>query len=196
VIGSLCYDAAEHSEAHFYRRRAEEIDGHGPVGIAAWMIYMNKAGFNGLYRVNRSGGFNVPWGKHATFTPDAANLRPCSTALLGRRIENRDFRDFIERERPQRGDVVYFDPPYVPLTATSNFDSYTKERFVAKDQLDLRDLARDLKSRGVHVILSNSAAPLVRDLYADGFTVADVLARRAINSKGSARGAIKELLIT
>jgi len=196
VIAKLRESASKHSEAYYYERRAEKIDGRGVVAVASWMIYMNKAGFNGLYRVNRSGGFNVPWGKHATFAPDGTNLRACSVALRNVTVSNYDFRKFFEYAQPERGDVVYFDPPYAPLSATSDFDSYTKERFSASDQRDLRDIARSLKASGVHVILSNSSAPLIRDLYADGFTVDEVSARRNVNSNGSGRGAIKELLIT
>lgn len=198
VNGLLNDYAARHCEDFYYEMRGlSSIDHLGFTGIAAWMIYMNKAGFNGLYRVNKKGGFNVPWGKHAKYMPDHVNLRACSQALKGFGIENMDFRKFVRtRANSERGDFVYFDPPYAPLSETSDFTSYTKDKFGPDDQRDLRDLALELKAAGVHVLLSNSAAPSIYKLYARGFKIEQVQARRNINSKGNGRGAITELLIS
>jgi DNA adenine methylase len=120
-------------------------------------------------------------------------LRACSAALAGVELLVEDFEAVVARAR--RGDFVYFDPPYVPLSATSSFTSYTSHGFGATEQIRLRDTARKLKKRGVHVLLSNSSAPLVRELYQDGFRVIEVSATRLVNSKAAARGAIPELLI-
>jgi DNA adenine methylase len=105
-----------------------------------------------------------------------------------------DFEAVVEKAK--HGDFVYFDPPYVPLSTTSSFTSYTSNGFGDAEQTRLRDTARRLKERGVHVLLSNSSAPSVRKLYADGFDIVQVSATRVVNSKATARGAIVELLIT
>ena len=101
----------------------------------------------------------------------------------------------VAAARAKRGDFVYFDPPYVPLSATSSFTSYTSDRFGPAEQSRLRDVALGLKRRGVTVLLSNSSAPFVRDLYRDDFEVIEVSATRMVNSKASGRGAITELVI-
>jgi DNA adenine methylase len=105
--------------------------------------------------------------------------------------------DFAKATRKAKaGEFVYFDPPCVPLSATSSFTSYTSEGFGAAEQERLRDVARHLKAQGISVLLSNSSAPFVRGLYADGFDVREVSATRQVNSKASGRGAITELVIT
>ena len=162
---------------------------------AARFIFLNKAGFNGLYRVNKSGGFNVPAGKFKSppMICDEENLRACSAALQGVAIWNASF-DAIDREAVP-GDFVYFDPPYWPVSASADFTAYTKEPFGPAEQERLRDLALSLKRCGVHVLLSNADVPPVRKLYAKGFTIERVEARRAINSDASKRGSVGELLI-
>jgi len=173
--------------------REREIDGESDVEVAAWFIFLNKTGFNGLYRVNSQNKFNVPFGSHkkdARFF-DAANLRACSVALQSAKLHHRDFEEALRDVQP--GDFVYLDPPYVPLSLTSNFTSYTAEGFTHKDQERLRDAALELKRRGVHVVLSNSSSAAY--LYKDGFDTIRVLASRPVNSKGDGRGKIAELLI-
>jgi DNA adenine methylase len=160
-----------------------------------WFIYLNKTGYNGLYRVNRANRFNVPFGRYTNPTIcDQANLRACSRALQGVKLLVADFETAVNQAK--RGDFVYFDPPYVPLSATSSFTSYTSDKFGADEQRRLRDVAARLKSRGVAVMLSNSSAPFVRDLYRDGFQIQQVAATRLVNSRASGRGAIAELVIT
>ncbi len=148
----------------------------------------------GLYRVNASGKFNVPQGKFSKppLICDAENLFACSEALAGVEIKRDGF--LRNSVYPQHGDFWYADPPYVPLSATSNFASYTADGFGPEQQAVLRDTAVQLKQRGVYTLLSNSSAPLVRDLYAS-FEVKEIDARRSINSKTDSRGAVKELLI-
>jgi DNA adenine methylase len=184
-----------HTPAFFYRFREEKIDGGTDADVAAWFIYLNKTGFNGLYRVNRDNRFNVPFGRYVNPTIcDEPTLRACSAALAETELLVEDFAAVVAKAR--RGDFVYFDPPYVPLSATSSFTSYTSAGFGETEQTRLRDTARRLKKRGVRVLLSNSSAPSVRELYADGFDIAEVSATRLVNSKATARGAIVELLIT
>jgi DNA adenine methylase len=183
-----------HEEAFFYAQRDVPIDGKTDAEVAAWFIYLNKVGFNGLYRVNRQNRFNVPFGRHKNPTIcDEDTLRACSAALAGARIEKADFAAAVADAKP--GDLVYFDPPYVPMSVTANFTQYTSDRFDRAAQERLRDLALALKQRGVHVLLSNSSAPLVRSLYQEGFEAIEVSATRLVNSKVTGRGAITELVI-
>lgn len=161
--------------------------------VAAWFIYLNKAGFNGLYRVNQSDQFNVPFGKKVEVSLcDPDNLRACSRILKDIAVHHRDFSAVLDEA--VEDDFVYFDPPYVPLNATSSFTSYTADGFGTEDQKRLRDIAFELARRGVHVLLSNSSAPAVRELY-NGAHLIEVDATRSVNSKASGRGIIKELLI-
>jgi DNA adenine methylase len=183
-----------HDEAFFYEMRERDIDARSDAEVAAWFVYLNKTCYNGLYRVNKGNVFNVPFGRYDN--PAICNpplLRACSAALRGVDLRVEDFASAAQRA--QAGDFVYFDPPYVPLSATSSFTSYTSTGFGDEAQVRLRDVALDLKRRGVHVVLSNSAAPFVRQLYRKGFEVCDVAATRMVNSKASGRGAITELVI-
>jgi DNA adenine methylase len=183
-----------YDSAFFYRLREKEIDDRTDAEVAAWFIYLNKAGFNGLYRVNRRNRFNVPFGRHANPTIcDEATLRACSNALVGAKLLVADFEAVVAKAK--RGDFVYFDPPYVPLSITSSFTTYTSHGFGPAEQTRLRDTAKRLKKRGVRVLLSNSSAPFVRDLYANDFDLLEVSATRLVNSKVAGRGAILELLI-
>ncbi len=165
-----------------------------PVQLAGRFIFLNKAGFNGLYRVNLKGKFNVPWGqKLEVRTHDPENIRACS-ALLDRvaSIRQGDFLDACSDAQP--GDCVYFDPPYVPLNATSDFTSYTANRFGMVDQQRLAELFTQLAERGVTVLLSNSDTPVVRALYA-GWELHEVKMKRNVNSNGAGRGAVGELIV-
>lgn len=197
LIALLKGCAARHSTDFYYETRAVNPDAFNhDVEVAAWFIYLNRTCFNGLYRVNSKGVFNVPIGRYENpQICDEERLRACSRALAHAEIEWTDFRELAGR--PLQGDFVYCDPPYAPLSATADFASYTADGFGGKDQADLRDLAGVLKRRGVHVLLSNSSAPLIRELYKDRalFEVIPVLARRAVNSNAALRGPVTELLI-
>jgi DNA adenine methylase len=161
---------------------------------AAQFIYTNKTGFNGLFRVNKQGHFNVPFGRYDNPTIcDEANLRACSRALRNTHIYHRDFVEAVFNAR--KGDVVYFDPPYWPASKTANFTSYTSDGFGSDDQIRLRDVAKALKKNGVFVLLSNADVPQVRELYKKDFTIDRVEMRRSVNSKGDGRGKVGELLI-
>jgi DNA adenine methylase len=194
VIALLGDYKKRHDEDFFYALRERDIDAGTDVEVAAWFIYLNKTGFNGLYRVNSKNRFNVPFGRYDDpKIVQTARLRACSAALRGVDVRLCDFEEAAGGA--SRGDFVYFDPPYVPLSKTSSFTSYTSTGFDEKAQRRLRDLARALKRRGVHVLLSNSSAPDVRALYAKGFETFEVSARRAVNSKTTGRGAITELVM-
>lgn len=196
VIARLEDYAVGHDSDQYYAVRALAVDEMElDADVAAWFIYLNKTGFNGLYRVNRKGGFNVPIGRYKNpRVCDADNLRAASRALQSTEVLHETFDAVLDRAEP--GDLVYFDPPYVPASTTASFTSYTKVGFSLEDQRRLRDVAHALKERGVSVLLSNSDTPPVRSLYRRGFTKRQVMMTRAINSKASKRGAVAELIIS
>jgi DNA adenine methylase len=167
------------------------------------LIYLNRTGFNGLFRLNSKGLFNVPHGRYANpLICDERNLRAVATAINGPnvRVLNRSFDTVVTKA--VAGDFIYFDPPYAPVSATSVFTSYTAEGFGPDDQCRLRDVVVDLVSNGCHVLLSNSTAQEIADLYDIaamrrlGITAHKVAAKRAINSDPRARGNVYEYLIT
>jgi DNA adenine methylase len=182
------------SKDEFMRVRSQDPAKLSPIERAARLIYLNKTCFNGLYRVNQKGQFNVPYGKWKTPPKvcDADNLRVCSQALADVDIVQGDFAAVLQRVAP--GQTVYLDPPYVPLNPTSNFASYTSSGFTLRDQQRLAREFRKLVVRGAHVVLSNSDTPKVRELY-QGCELHEVQARRSINSKGTRRGPVGELLV-
>ncbi len=192
LIRRLEEHAAKHSSDYYYKVRAQH-ELQGPVEIAARLIYLNRTCYNGLYRVNKRGEFNVPVGSYKNPNVVAEdNLRACNKALAGAIIECRDF----DTTTPQAGDFGYFDPPYHP-TINSSFTNYTKLDFTEQDQVRLRDFAVKLGKEGVHVMLSNSDTPFIRDLYKDkAFTIGTVQAPRMINCKPNKRGTVSEVLIT
>lgn len=184
-----------HERDFFLAKRKEAIDEKDDAELAAWFIYLNKTGYNGLYRVNSKNIFNVPFGRYKRpKICDEPVLRACADRLEGVELEHRDFEKAAAAARP--GDLVYFDPPYVPLSQTSSFTSYTRHGFGPDEQERLRDVARRLVGRGVKVFVSNSSADLVRDLYRGrDFKLTEIEARRAINSRADRRGPVVELLI-
>lgn len=162
---------------------------------AAWFIYMNKTCFNGIWRVNAAGRFNVPMDKQKSRPiVDAAVLRAAAVALRSAFLTGVDFEKATEDARP--GDFVYFDPPYIPVSATSDFTSYTTEGFGSVDQQRLCSWARELKARGVRVLLSNSDTPATRELYGKGFQLQRVFRGGRINAKVERRQPVAELLIS
>lgn len=186
--------APEDREKFFYDRRAE-FNGKPDDRIrdAALFVFLNKAGFNGLYRENSKGLFNVPFGKSPRITLALdANLDRASAVLSTAAIHQRPFQE-IEAE-PEAGDFVYFDPPYVPLEGTPSFTSYLGSGFGPTEQERLASTFVTLASRGVKVMLSNSDTPTVHSLYKD-FRIDLVGARRNINSVGSSRGKINEVIV-
>lgn len=184
----------EASEQHYYEVRAWQPERLAQTDRAARTIFLNRTCFNGLYRVNKKGQFNVPFGRHTNPTIcNAENLRLVSLALRNVEIEQRDV--FTLGARVQRGDLVYFDPPYDPVSKTASFTSYAKGGFGDEEQERLARLFGDLANKGVHVVLSNSDTPFIRSLYKD-FRIERVFARRAINSRADRRGQVSEVLVT
>jgi DNA adenine methylase len=182
------------SKDYYYKLRAQIPTSLNEVERAARTIFLNKTCFNGLYRVNSRGDFNVPFGKYRNpVLYDSDTIRAASGSLRGKIVEVGDYRDTCRYAR--RDDFVYLDPPYQPLSATASFTGYTKDAFNENDQLQLRNTFEELDRRGCKVMLSNSAAPSVKELYHE-YRIAVLRATRAINSKPSGRGAINEFLIT
>ena len=200
---------AADSDEHFYRirerfnRARARRTGTYPPALAAMLMYLNRTAFNGLFRLNASGGFNVPVGRYMNprivdrELVDAASDR----ATAARRVD----RAGAVRARPGTGGarrLPVFDPPYTPVSATARFTSYTDRPFGLEDQARLRDAAVELATRGCHVMVSNSSAPAIAELYQHprvtraGLRLHQLPARRSINSRGSARGPIVEFLLT
>ena len=184
-----------HTEKFFYTLRKRNPKRMVLANRAARMIFLNKTCYNGLYRVNSKGQFNAPFGryKNPRFR-DPENMHAVADALKNVTLQNEPFNVVLENTRP--GDFVYFDPPYVPLSATANFTGYHRDGFGHDEQVRLRNVACELTNRGVKVMISNSAAPVVRELYQSHFTIHEVSARRAINSDPAKRGKLTEFVIT
>lgn len=191
VIRLLRGHRKRHGKEHFLAMR--ETRPRSEAATAARLIYLNRTCFNGLYRVNSRGVFNVPFGSYKNpRIVDEEGLRKVATALAGARIEPEDFR--LVELQARRGDFFYFDPPYHPRSKTSSFTAYTRDPFGQPEQVKLAELFRKLDRRGCLLMLSNSDTPLIRELYA-GFEVHEVSARRSINSRSDRRGAVGELVI-
>lgn len=182
---------------YFLKIRAMNPIEMSELDIASRFIYLNRTCFNGMYRVNSKGKFNVPFGRYKNpVICDEDNLRAVSRALKDVKILNVDYKSAVSEAKA--GDFVYFDPPYYPISPTSSFTSYTKEGFAEKEQIELRDTFAELSNRGCYVMLSNSDAVFIRNIYGElkNVTITTVSAGRAINSKATARGKITELVIT
>jgi DNA adenine methylase len=183
-----------YDKEHYYRVRALRPESLDEVERAARTIFLNKTGFNGLYRVNSKGIFNVPFGRFKNPNIcDETTLRACSARLAGVNVRCRPFEAVLGEA--EAGDFVYFDPPYVPLSRTAHFTAYSDLKFDLEDQERLACVFERLADRGVKAMLSNSDVAWVRNRYAR-FTLKDVLAPRWVNSVVSARGLVRELLIT
>jgi len=168
------------------------------LGRAAWMVFLNRTGFNGMYRVNKSGGFNVPWGKNPDVDVVGADrLRAAAGLLRGDvSLHQRDYA--MSMPKAVAGDVVYCDSPYAPAArASAGFTAYTPGGFTYEDQVGLAHCAKRLIDRGARVVLSNHDTAVVRDLYpcADGWTIDRIGEARSINSDGAGRGKVPALLI-
>lgn len=202
--GTACYYDVRDRRFNPERARlgARAADAYTPA-LAAMFIYLNRTGYNGLFRLNRHGGFNVPAGRYADpRICDPDHVRACARALgaPGVSIECLPCVETLAATR--EGDFVYCDPPYAPLSRTASFASYTAAGFTARDHQCLRAAVIAAARRGAIVLLSNSSAPAIEAAYADaeareaGLIVRRVAARRAINSRAARRGPVDELLVT
>lgn len=188
----------QHSEAFYYeqRKRRPRIETSTAAEVAAWFLYMNATGFNGLWRVNSAGEYNVPVGDYED--PPILKeelLRACSRRLLDTDVQlfSKDFGFILDAAT--EGDLVYCDPPYVPATRTASFTRYTSDGFTMDDQVRLRNGALAARRRGAEVVLSNSATPEVLSLYADGFAVREISVVRTNGARTRSRGRVGEVVI-
>ncbi|MFP6581782.1 MAG: Dam family site-specific DNA-(adenine-N6)-methyltransferase [Candidatus Hydrogenedentota bacterium] len=201
LIRLLKMHKKKHAEPYYYQVREalrDDVASGGPRNLvqhAARIIYLNKTGFNGLYRENNQGLYNVPIGSYTNpAICDEDNLRACAKALKKANVQATHFATIIERV--EKGDLVYFDPPYDPVSKTASFTSYAKGGFGEDSQRLLAQTCKDLHAKGVKVLLSNSYTEFIRDLYnIDGFKIEAVSANRNINSNAKKRGAIQEALV-
>jgi DNA adenine methylase len=187
-----------YEEEEYYRlRNAFNSPGNTKIEDAALLLYLNKTGYNGLYRVNSRGEFNVPFGryKHPRIVQRKKILK-ASEILENIEIHSDDFTNVIGRVRA--GDLCYLDPPYHPSSRTADFREYHHEGFSLQDQIRLRKLCLDLDGRGVSFVLSNSDTPKIRSLYEsiDEFRVIPLKTRRLISSKTSSRTSGRDVLVT
>jgi DNA adenine methylase len=177
----------------FYSLREADTQRMTDVDRAARFVFLNRTGYNGLWRVNSRGVFNVPYGRYKDpKIVDADRLRAAARALARAELLHADFGDALRDLH--RSDFVYFDPPYVPVSKTAAFTAYAREGFGPREQERLASVMRELKKRGVRALLSNAGTESARELY-KGFRVEEVRAPRAINSVASKRGEVGELLV-
>ncbi|ARV62485.1 DNA methyltransferase [Nostocales cyanobacterium HT-58-2] len=185
----------QNKKEHYYKVRA--TSGETDIQQASRLIYLNKTCFNGLYRVNSQGKFNVPLGRYEN--PKICQedlLRSASKALQWTDIQQADFAEAV-RDAKSSDDFVFFDPPYYPISNTSYFTAYNRNSFNEKDQKRLRDTCASLASRGVKVMVCNSNCEFIRKIYTEiNFNIYLIEASRSINSNIKKRGMIYELLIT
>lgn len=198
-VNELITDLSKHSISKDYFLKIRNLDRFEnyknlpSIEKASRFIYLNRTCFNGMYRVNSKGQFNVPFGKYKNpRIVDANNLLNCSQLLRNTEICCDDFSKIVDIAKS--GDFVYFDPPYAPLSETSSFTSYTKSGFDENMQRTLRDTCDLINSRGVKFMLSNSDTQLINNLYKK-YKIIKVYASRAINSDASKRGKITEVLV-
>ncbi|MBE9028549.1 DNA adenine methylase [filamentous cyanobacterium LEGE 11480] len=201
LIDHLEIHRVNHAKEYYYEIRGQQacpdvwFENGNNLERAARFIYLNKTCFNGLYRENSKGHFNVPMGSYKNppiLDPDLLNA--ASASLQNASIEAQSFEVIAEHATTAK-DFVYFDPPYFPISDTSKFTSYSRGSFNMEDQIRLRDTFATLAKRRVKVMLSNSDCPFIRDLYQD-FKIHTIQASRHINSKASKRGKITEVLVT
>jgi DNA adenine methylase len=191
VIGLLHMHKRRHENDYYYSMRASKPE--ALASRAARIIYLNRTCFNGLFRENSKGEFNVPIGRYKNpKICDAGNLRAVAEALRDAVLETRPFETVVEKAKP--GDFVYFDPPYHPVSKTANFTAYQRGGFGEAEQRALAEVVCALDAKGVYVLLSNSWTPFIRELYAD-FTLDKVSARRHVNSRADKRGPVSEALV-
>ncbi|MFW6016541.1 MAG: DNA adenine methylase [bacterium] len=200
-VDELIEDLKRHrnEEEYYYAMREKdrngEIEKMSDVEKASRILYLNKTCFNGLFRVNSAGEFNVPFGRYKKpAIVNAPVLKAVSHYLNSNniRILNVDFEEAIKGMRRQA--FVYFDPPYYPLSDTSSFTGYTLDGFDKDDQRRLKRLCDNLDNRGCRFLLSNSSADFIKELY-DGYNIEYIGANRSINSNGDDRGEVTEVLI-
>lgn len=200
LIEKLKEHEEKNSEDYFYMIRAkdrdkEEYKNLSNIEKAARIIYLNKTCFNGLFRVNRFGEFNSPWGKYKNPNIKNSTTIHAMSQFLNKsniKILEGDYQEALKGIR--KGAFVYFDPPYMPISSSSSFTGYTAGGFGEKEQIQLRDFCNKLDKKGVKFLLSNSCCPLIEELY-HNYQIIKVPAKRKVNADGTKRGTINEVLV-
>jgi len=195
-VSSYPYDKDFYYSIRELDRKEGFPDFLSDIQRAARTLYLNKTCFNGLYRVNKKGQFNTPFGKYSNPTICKENdLKDVSSYFNDNDISimSGDFAQCVKDA--QEGDFVYLDPPYVPLSKTSSFTSYTKEGFEDCDQKRIKSIIDDLSNNGAYVLMSNSSSSDVFDLYSSDYSVETVKVARKVNSKAHKRNKVDEFLI-
>lgn len=181
-------------EEYYYQMREKYNTSKHSIARAALFIYLNKTCFNGIWRVNKKGEFNVPYGfKEPPALPSKEELRNVSISLSNVELIHSDYKEAVKNAK--RDDFIYFDPPYLPLNGTSCFTRYTRDRFTKDDHDELALLAKKLTSKGCYVLISNADGPYIRSLYEDDFNIFELEVTRWIRSDGK-RYKVKEVAIT
>lgn len=200
LITALRWHQTHRLDPHYFLEvrgwdRRPDFAQRSKIERAARTIYLNRTCYNGLYRLNRKGQFNAPFGYYKNpLICDADNLRLVSATLRHVELRVGDFSAVLERAEP--GDLVYFDPPYMPTSPTASFTHYTGQTFGPDEQRRLAEVFGELGRRGVYTMLSNSSTPLTRELYtAHAVSSSTVLASRKINCDGNKRGHVEELIV-
>lgn len=176
----------------FEELRQVAVDDKSTEEIAAWMIYLNRLSFNGVYRVSKNGAFNAPFSNRASRSvANVRVLRACAIALQDAELHAEDFENVLERARP--GDFVYCDPPYLSESPTG-FNAYTAHAFSLEDHRRLSAVVAQLKGRGVHVLVSSSTSPEIGELYETGFTRRTVTTKRLVSGDLGGRRVVEEWL--
>jgi len=198
-IDELIENLKRHKNNRRYFYKIRELDRRGDfwtfpaIERASRYIYLNKTCFNGLCRVNSDGQFNVPYGMYKNpKILDEENLRACSELLQGKELIVGSFSQTLADTK--KGDLVYLDPPYIPLSVTSSFVSYAAEGFDYPMQVALRDKCLELDKKGVNFMLTNSDTPLTRDLY-QNFKIDSVASPRSVSADGSKRKAAQDVIV-
>jgi DNA adenine methylase len=193
LLGELKKLSKNLSKEEFERIRSSSPTTN--VARAARFIYLNKTCFNGLWRVNSSGQFNVPWGKLKNpLIFDASNLEACRKRLIGSKITTGGFSAAVASAK--KNDLVYFDPPYLPLSASASFSQYSKDNFGIQDHEELAETILRLTRKGVYVILSNSDTPETRRIFGKTLTLRQIMMNRSISAAAHARTPVNEVLGT
>ena len=197
LINELEKFKQQHSKEFYYEIRAWDRDDgflqRDELLRATRFIYLNKTCFNGLYRVNKKNQYNVPMGSYKNPNIcDSEVIYNASFALQNATILNTSYKDVLKYA--SKDDLVYFDPPYYPLTQTASFTSYSEFEFLDKEQKELFEVFESLNNKNVNVLHSNSNTPFIKDLYKE-YDIQEIQANRFINSKSSGRGKISEVLI-
>ncbi len=185
----------DNQKKYFYQIRQEyNQNSLDNLTYCAYLIFLNKTCFNGMYRENSKGEYNIPFGDQPNPTIcDVGNIQAVSHTLHDTHITSTSFEESIKTCK--KSDFIYFDPPYYPLNTTANFTNYSKNNFTFKEQIKLSETFKQLHQKGCFVMLSNSNTDFIRKLY-QPFNIHEVYSARSINSKGEKRGKIKELIIT